>query len=270
MMVSVIIPNYNHAAYLRQRIESVLNQTFQDFELILLDDCSTDGSRIILEGYRNHPKVSHLVFNNTNTGSPFKQWTNGWGLAKGDFIWIAESDDYADATFLEKVMVRFAEHSTLEVVFTGTTNVDAQGNNIGNTTRIERHKSHLYQSDFVKCGHNFLVDFMPNYCIIRNASSAVFKRAVVTPLASQVTGYKTIGDFYFWVVLCLENRQFGFVEEKLNYMRNHAGNVRQSEEKKGFKKREYTAINRLVWAKRWFDVRIAKKLLAHQFKKLRQ
>ena len=47
--VSVIVPNYCHAPYLEQRIESILQQTFQDFELILLDDCSTDGSREILD-----------------------------------------------------------------------------------------------------------------------------------------------------------------------------------------------------------------------------
>ena len=46
--VSVIIPNYNHARYLRQRLESVLGQTYQDFEVILLDDCSTDESQSIL------------------------------------------------------------------------------------------------------------------------------------------------------------------------------------------------------------------------------
>lgn len=72
--VSVIVPNYCHAPYLEQRIESILQQTFQDFELILLDDCSTDGSREILERYRNHPKVSGIFYNERNSGSPFKQW----------------------------------------------------------------------------------------------------------------------------------------------------------------------------------------------------
>ena len=55
--VSVIIPNYNHARFLRQRIESVLRQTYQDFEVILLDDCSTDDSRSILSEYANDPRV---------------------------------------------------------------------------------------------------------------------------------------------------------------------------------------------------------------------
>lgn len=50
-MVSVIVPNYNHASYLVARIESILNQTYQDFELILLDDCSTDKPFEVIEPF---------------------------------------------------------------------------------------------------------------------------------------------------------------------------------------------------------------------------
>src|SRR6266699_2829803 len=57
LTVSVIIPNYNHARYLRKRIESVLEQTYQDFEVILLDDCSTDESRSILSEYAGDARV---------------------------------------------------------------------------------------------------------------------------------------------------------------------------------------------------------------------
>ena len=53
--VSVIVPNYNHSAYLRERIDSILNQTYQDFELIILDDRSTDDSMSIIECYRHNP-----------------------------------------------------------------------------------------------------------------------------------------------------------------------------------------------------------------------
>src|SRR5690606_24447409 len=109
--VSVIIPNYNHAKYLRRRIDSVLAQTFQDFEIILLDDCSTDKSRDIIETYKGNAKVSHIVYNEENSGSPFKQWEKGIGLAKGKYIWIAESDDWCERNLLESLLPPLEEDS---------------------------------------------------------------------------------------------------------------------------------------------------------------
>ena len=76
-MVSIIVPNYNHAPYLEQRFDSIYNQTYQDFEVIILDDCSTDASKSIIEKYRNHPKTKHIVYNSSNSSSPFKQWNKG-------------------------------------------------------------------------------------------------------------------------------------------------------------------------------------------------
>src|SRR5258708_17607669 len=69
--VSVIVPNYNHARYLRKRIESLLRQTYQDFEVILLDDCSTDVSREVLASYQDNPRV-RVEYNAENSGSVFK------------------------------------------------------------------------------------------------------------------------------------------------------------------------------------------------------
>ena len=80
--ISIIIPNYNHAKYLPQRLESVYNQTYQDFEVILLDDCSNDDSVAILNTYARHPKTSHVVFNDKNSGSTFKQWAKGYSTSK--------------------------------------------------------------------------------------------------------------------------------------------------------------------------------------------
>ncbi len=89
--ISVIVPNYNHARFLKRRIDSILNQTYQDFELILLDDCSSDDSCDILLSYKDNPHVSQIVFNDENSGTPFKQWDKGIRMAKGKWIWIAES-----------------------------------------------------------------------------------------------------------------------------------------------------------------------------------
>src|SRR5580658_382186 len=98
--VSVIVPNYNHARFLHRRIDTILAQTFQDFELILLDDCSTDESSSILREYGSDARV-RLEFNEVNSGSPFKQWNKGVRLAQGKYIWMAESDDYAAPRLLE-------------------------------------------------------------------------------------------------------------------------------------------------------------------------
>src|SRR5882762_42615 len=101
--VSIVVPNYNHARFLRQRLDSIVGQTFQDFELILLDDCSTDESQSILREYATDSRV-RLEFNEKNSGSTFKQWNKGVRLARGEYIWIAESDDYADERLLERLV----------------------------------------------------------------------------------------------------------------------------------------------------------------------
>ena len=118
--VSVIVPNYNHRPYLTRRIESILNQTFTDFELILLDDCSKDGSQQLLESYAGNPKVSQIVLNQQNSGSTFAQWKRGLALARGEYVWIAESDDFAEPTFLETLVAQLDAHPEAAMAFSGS------------------------------------------------------------------------------------------------------------------------------------------------------
>src|ERR1700754_4049695 len=90
--VSVIVPNYNHERFLQRRLDTIFSQHYQEFEVIILDDRSGDGSLDILRKYSHHPKVSHNIYNAENSGSTFVQWRKGLQLAKGEFVWIAESD----------------------------------------------------------------------------------------------------------------------------------------------------------------------------------
>lgn len=98
-LVSVIIPNYCHAPYLEQRITSVLNQTYTNFEVIILDDNSPDNSVEIINQFKNDEHIKHIVVNEKNSGSTFIQWNRGIELSQGEIIWIAESDDYCEPTF---------------------------------------------------------------------------------------------------------------------------------------------------------------------------
>lgn len=122
---SVIIPNYNHAPYLHERIDSVLNQTFKDFEVILLDDKSQDGSCEILLSYQSNPHVTHIVLNERNSGSTFKQWHKGFELSQGKYIWIAESDDFADIHFLQSAYDVIQKESNVTLAYFKSNIVDA-------------------------------------------------------------------------------------------------------------------------------------------------
>ena len=125
--VSVLIPNYNHAQFLKERIDSVLNQTHQDFEVIIMDDCSADNSKDIIESYRSNKKISHIVYNEINSGSTFKQWQKGIALAKGKYIWIAESDDVAAVSFLETTVAKMEQVPNAALFFCQSNCIDFDG-----------------------------------------------------------------------------------------------------------------------------------------------
>ena len=115
--VSVIIPNYNHARFLEERVQSVLDQTFQDFEIIFLDDASTDGSREVFSSLARDVRVRKTIFNDRNSGSTYKQWNRGCREAEGDLLWIAESDDYSDPAFLETLAGALDAHPEAGLTF---------------------------------------------------------------------------------------------------------------------------------------------------------
>ena len=137
-MVSVIIPTYCHAPYLRQRIDSVLAQSYPDFEVVLLDDCSTDGSREVIERYRNHPRIKQIVYNDRNGGSAFAQWRKGFALTQGEYIWIAESDDYADPAFLERCVAELDADPACVLAHTLSRTVDSEGRPFGKVRHAGR------------------------------------------------------------------------------------------------------------------------------------
>src|SRR5207244_11579699 len=101
--VTVVIPSYNHGRFLAARLDSVLNQTYRDFEVLFLDDASTDDSLDVFARYRDRAQVRSTV-NKVNGGSVFRQWNRGVRAARGAYVWLAESDDVAEPTFLETLV----------------------------------------------------------------------------------------------------------------------------------------------------------------------
>lgn len=223
--VSVIVPNYNHAPYLRQRIESILNQTYQDFELILLDDSSTDGSWGILENYRNNPHVSHLIQNESNSGSAFRQWKKGIELAQGKWIWIAESDDYAEPSFLGRLMAEVQKTPDCVLAYAATWWVDQQGNTLWETPHNNRVNTYS--------GRDFIRQKQATCNSIVNVSECIFRRDCYRPSESyRYEHMRLCGDWLFYVLLAEQGRVVE-VKEPLSYYRQHGSNISNDAERRG-------------------------------------
>lgn len=211
--VSVIIPNYNHELYLDERIQSVLNQSYKDFEVIILDDVSKDNSRNVIEKYRSNPHVSHIVYNTENSGSTFKQWAKGFSLAKGELIWIAESDDSCSPLLLEKLVNEFEKDNELVLAYSLSMFIDEHGNQHKPANNVKR-TVHLDGKDYIQRYMEF-----GNH--IKNASCALFKKDVAVNLNQIYTHYKGSGDRMFWILIAEQGRVV-IVDELLNYFRRYS------------------------------------------------
>ncbi|OGX91082.1 glycosyltransferase family 2 protein [Hymenobacter coccineus] len=224
--VSVIIPNYNHAKYLVQRIESVLTQTLRDTEVVILDDCSPDDSREIIERYARQDDRIRMVYNEQNSGNTFKQWNKGIGEATGEYVWIAESDDSADPNFLEVLVARLDADSAIGIAYCDSWLTD-EANTVNLTDRGYLHRVNPGQwaHSFTCDGIDLIRRYMSFVNVIPNASAVVLRRSLLAEIGPAVTDYKLAGDWLYWGRI-LAVTKVAYVAERLNYFRQHTNNVR--------------------------------------------
>ncbi|GAA4815324.1 hypothetical protein GCM10023330_24230 [Litoribaculum gwangyangense] len=225
--VSIIIPNYNHEHFLEQRLQSIFYQTYKNFEVILLDDCSTDNSQAILLEYAKHPKISHCVFNKTNSGSTFVQWRKGIELAKGEIIWIAESDDFCDDQFLETVIKPFGNDIEVVLAYCQSNKVNVNGEVTGNWKNYTDYfKSPLFDSDFIIDGAIFIQKYLIYKNTIPNASAVLMRKSKVLELGLDEinSNLKYCGDWLFYFKLLLTGK-VAFTSKSLNNFRYHSQSV---------------------------------------------
>lgn len=221
-MVSVIIPNYNYSLYLTERIESVLNQSYQDFELILLDDASSDESAAILNRYKNHPKVSHLIINETNSGSTFKQWELGINLAKGKYIWIAEADDSATPDFLEKCVSVAISDPDISIVKPMSFLIDGNGDP---SSHEPFDKFEEDGSVVIFDGNQLVAEVMLERNYMYNASMILFSANKYKHLTNlSYKNFRYAGDWLFWGLMALDSK-VAEIHSRLNKFRFHGKSV---------------------------------------------
>jgi len=220
--VSVIVPNYNHHRYLQKRLESVFNQTFQDFDVLLMDDASTDDSLDTLKKYAKGSR-NKLLVNPQNSGSPFKQWNKGFNNVTGDYIWLAESDDYADPIFLERLVSALDDHPSAGIAYCQSWIVEP-GFEDKPRCKVDSwyaafENRHRWKRDFENIGTDEITKYLVYRNTIPNASAVLFRRSVLVDGLAAPEDLRLVGDWMFWVKILL-NHDLVYRCAPLNYFRS--------------------------------------------------
>jgi glycosyltransferase involved in cell wall biosynthesis len=224
--VSVIVPNYNHAQYLPQRLESIFNQTYRDFEVILLDDASSDNSMEVLEKYADRVDV-RIVKNEHNSGSSFRQWLKGIDLASSDILWIAESDDRCEPEFLESLLTAF-DNPNVKLAYTNSYIMNEVGEIAGDYAATDYLKSlsqTKWENPYHVSAEQEINDGLGVKNTILNVSSVLFRKFTIDDkFRDTLEGMRIAGDWYF-IVNAIKGGEIKHYARKLNYHRRHSESV---------------------------------------------
>jgi glycosyltransferase involved in cell wall biosynthesis len=225
--ISVIIPNYNYAKYLRGRIESILSQTYPVFEIIILDDNSTDNSLEIINEYINKfPLLVKGVNNEKNSGNVFEQWKKGIEMAKGDYVWIAEADDLSEPIFLDEIMKKISLDEKIIMGYTQSKIIDEHGNITGNNYLFYTDKIDIiWRADYIADGRDEIERRLSIKNTILNVSAVVFKNNNLLDNLKYVNKYNVAGDWRFYVDLLKNGGKILFISDSLNIHRRHINSV---------------------------------------------
>lgn len=228
--VSVVVPNYNYARYIRERLESITNQTFPPYELIVLDDRSSDNSVEVIQDYLAGCTIpTRLVVNETNSGSVFKQWQRGVEMARGEFVWIAEADDLAEPEFLAEVLPAFSEPDVV-LSYSQSKQMDSTGailceHYLDYVSDIDRDR---WTRSYVASGDEEISRALFIKNTIPNVSGVVFRRDALSKVLAgrqeEILSYRNAGDWVVYLRL-LEEGVIAYSPRPLNLHRRHQGSV---------------------------------------------
>ena len=223
--VAVIIPNYCHAPYLKWRIDTVLGQTFTDFEVLILDDCSTDNSAEVLELYSGRENVQ-IEYNQENSGSVFRQWQKGIEKTDSEYVWIAESDDWAELSFLETLVPVLDSQPSSVLAYCQSWIADPEFNVTGNAfCWTEDLDPNRWSQNYTSDGKDEIRQFLSVKNTIPNASAVLQRRSVLEQCLPIESQFRLCGDWLHWVKM-LSLGDVSFVSQSLNYWRESSSNAR--------------------------------------------
>ncbi len=226
--VSVVVPNYNYEAFLPERLKTIQEQTYQDFDVILLDDASSDKSTDVLRKFAEHRPGTRCLFNEDNSGSPFAQWLKGMDASSADLLWMAEADDIATADLLESVLPALEDRNVF-LSYGKSVPVNEMGAVIGDYEPIylDRINQGRWSADYKCTDHQEMSDGLGIANCIPNASSVIMRKFTPEPgVVDSVTSLKLCGDWFFYIRAILGG-EIAYCSKEVNFHRRHENSVTQ-------------------------------------------
>lgn len=234
--ISVVVPNYNYSNYLYQRVYSILNQNYKIHELIILDDASKDNSLFYIKQIEQ--KISgfvnvKVVVNDINSGNAFSQWQKGMNLASGDYVWVAEADDYAKKNFLNEVVSPLKKNNNIVISYADTGFIDSNGYITKNSLvdQIDILKTNHWNASYVNKGISEINCYSYLNCTIPNVSGTIIKKGNYDEIFESAKKFHQSGDWFTYLNI-LNLGDISFINKTLNYYRVHGNNISQTFDKK--------------------------------------
>lgn len=229
--VSVIVPNFNYAHYLHERLKTITDQRLPVYELIVLDDHSSDDSLEVLQGLRasTHPEP-RLVVNEVNSGSVFRQWLRGVEMARGDFVWIAEADDLASPDFLERLIKPMLDDPSIVMSYCQSQQIDRVGQILAQdylayTDDVSKDR---WAQAYIAEGADEVDAALAIKNTVPNVSAVVFRRdALLETLREnidEIASYRIAGDWITYLRVLVKGR-ISFDPHSFNKHRRHIDGV---------------------------------------------
>ena len=175
-------------------------------------------------GFQERRRNTHIVFNDENGGSTIKQWKKGIKLSKGEWVWIAESDDYADIHFLEKLIPVVGNNELVAMAYSQTFDVDEKGSIIESRIKwTNNFTDNIWRKDFCIKGKDFL-KFLYEKNVVPNASACLVKKNYLQTALNKDIGienFKMCSDWFLWLLIAdLPGVYISFINNHLNYFRD--------------------------------------------------
>lgn len=216
---SAIVACFNGQSYIEKRLQSIINQSIKPYEILFLDDASTDDSLLIAKRMLRNCKIKYKIFENKENIGCGDQLIKGLNMANGNFIWFAEQDDYCNDGFLAQMKSAFKDPA-VNMAYCKSIPVDKQYNELP----FYYKKEEQLETSYLEEGTFEVINKLCIRNTIYDLSSVVFRKSALTGIEEFIPDYRV---FYDWIlyVYALRNGKICYDSECFNYHMRHSDSI---------------------------------------------